>query len=124
MLVLLCIMLLSGCSSDHAAYGNQMQNWVGMSQEALYYSWGEPDNVFSVTPNEKVVTYVKIDDGPVNGNTRPYAGTEVYYPAIEQPDYGFPEGQQSTYYCKTSFTILNNQVVDYTFNGDDCVAED
>lgn len=45
MFVLLCLMLLSACTTDQVSYRQQLQNWVGMSQEALYYSWGEPDSV-------------------------------------------------------------------------------
>lgn len=121
-MLVLIIMLLTSCTST-PNYGQSLQNWVGVSQETLYESWGEPDSVFNVMPNETVVTYVNVDEnGPIGGNSQPYAGTEVYYPAIATPDYGFPENQQNTYYCKTSFTIQNSQVVDYTFNGDDCVS--
>ena len=82
----------------------------------------ESGNLY-VGPNEKVVTYLQIDeDGPVNGNTEPYQGYEVQYGAIETPDYGFPSDNGGSYYCKTSFTIVNGEITDYTFNGDDCVA--
>ncbi len=123
MILLLCIMFLTGCTSS-GNYDQSMQKWMGVSQEALYYSWGEPDNVLNVTPNETVVTYIQTQNQPIGGDTEPYAGSEIYYPAIETPNYGFPDNQQNTYYCKTSFTIVNNVVVNYSFNGDDCVTED
>ncbi len=123
-MLILCVLLLMGCVSDQNAYNTQLQNWVGMSQETLYESWGMPSNEFYVAPNEKVVTYVKIDEnGPINGNTQPYQGYEVQYKAIATPDYGFPTDENQTYYCKTSFTITNGEITNYTFNGDDCVAE-
>ena len=78
MFVLLCLMLLSACTTDQASYRQQLQNWVGMSQEALYYSWGEPDSVIYPAPGTAVVTYTKIYDGPIGGNTEPYAATERY----------------------------------------------
>lgn len=59
MFVLLCLMLLSACTTDQASYRQQLQNWVGMSQEALYYSWGEPDSVIYPAPGTAVVTYTK-----------------------------------------------------------------
>ena len=71
MFVLLCLMLLSACTTDQASYRQQLQNWVGMSQEALYYSWGEPDSVIYPAPGTAVVTYTKIYDGPIGGNTEP-----------------------------------------------------
>lgn len=73
MFVLLCLMLLSACTTDQASYRQQLQNWIGMSQEALYYSWGEPDSVIYPAPGTAVVTYTKIYDGPIGGNTEPYA---------------------------------------------------
>lgn len=93
-----------------------------MSQEALYYSWGEPDSVIYPAPGTAVVTYTKIYDGPIGGNTEPYAD-EVVYSAISNDSYGLPP-QNDTYYCKTSFTIQNSEVIDYSFNGDDCIAEE
>ena len=100
MFVLLCLMLLSACTTDQASYRQQLQNWVGMSQEALYYSWGEPDSVIYPAPADEVV-----------------------YSAISNDSYGLPP-QNDTYYCKTSFTIQNSEVIDYSFNGDDCIAEE
>ena len=72
MILLLCIMFLSGCASG-GNYDQSMQKWVGVSQEALYYSWGEPDNILTVTPNEMVVTYIQTENEAVDGNTEPYA---------------------------------------------------
>lgn len=122
MFLILCIMFLSSCSSSAELYNQRLQNWVGMSQEALYHSWGEPGNEIYPSPNTKVVTYLKIEDGPIADNTEPYAD-EVNYDVINTPSYGLPP-ENDTYYCKTSFTITNNMVVDYSFNGDDCIAEE
>lgn len=115
--------VLAACSTDSANYNRQLQGWIGASQGMLMAEWGTPDNIFYLTPNKYVVTYLKVDNGPIGGKTDPYTG-EVYYPALDTPNYDFPSnGANSLYYCKTSFTIENNQVIDYTFNGDDCVAE-
>lgn len=123
MFLILCIMFLTSCStSSSEIYNQQLQNWVGMSQEALYHSWGEPANEIFTTPNTKIVTYIKIDNGPISGNTEPYAD-QINYEAIETPNFGLPP-ENDTYYCKTSFTIVNSEIVDYSFNGDDCIAED
>jgi len=121
-MLILCVLLLMGCVSDHNAYNTQLQNWVGMSQEMLYESWGTPNKELYLSPNQKVVTYIQIDeDGAIDGDTTPYQGYEVQYNAIATPDYGFPSDNNQTYYCQTSFTITNGEITDYTFNGDDCV---
>ena len=92
--------------------------------ETLQQAWGYPANVFYVTPDEKVVTYIKFGSRAFNGETRPY-NSEVAYSAIETPDFGMPNTPRySNYYCKTSFTIRNGTVVNYGFNGDDCVVVD
>lgn len=119
-LFLLLIFILPACASN-SSYDDNMQQYVGMSELSLQESWGMPNNMFYVTPNEKVVSYLKIDNGPIDGDTTPYSD-EVAYGPISSPDFGNP--QHNTYYCETSFTIINGQVSSYTFNGDDCVSGD
>ena len=121
---LVCLCTLISCTMNRRSYGDTLQPWIGQSEERLQQSWGMPHNVFYVTPDEKVVTFLRISSHPLNGNKKPYAN-EVYYPAIATPDFGFPgQPQYTTYYCKTSFTIRNGIVVNYSFNGDDCIAGD
>lgn len=121
MFVLLCLMLLSACATEQNTYQQQLQNWLGMSQEALYYSWGEPDSVIYPTPETAVVTYIKNYTSPIDGKSEPYAD-EVAYSAITNNNYGL-SSPNNVYYCQTSFTIKNSEIVDYSFNGDDCVIE-
>lgn len=117
------LFLVTACASASQNYNKQLQKWVGTTQQDLLNNWGEPDNVFYLTPRKFVITYVKVEQKPIDGNTKPYAGTEIYYAPIEVPSYGYPSnGSYNTYYCKTSFTITDNIVTDYTFNGDDCIA--
>lgn len=52
-MLVLCVLLLMGCVSDQNSYNANLQNWVGMSQETLYESWGTPTNELYVGPNEK-----------------------------------------------------------------------
>lgn len=116
------LLLLCGCAATSANYNRGLQRWVGQPEVELYQQWGSPDNVFYLTPDEKVVTFMQVDNGPIAGKTNPYTG-EVYYPAITTPNYDYPTNAESQmYYCRTSFTITNGVVTDYSFNGDDCVA--
>lgn len=114
------VLLLAACATK-PTYDQTLQQYIGVSEMTLQEEWGIPNNMLYVTPNEKVVTYLRIDNGPIDGNTEPYAG-EVAYGPIATPDFGAP--QHNTYYCQTSFTIRNGQVVNYSFNGDDCVSGD
>ena len=115
--------LPGACTTDNMTYGDTLQPWIGQSEERLQQSWGLPRSEFYVTPDTKVVTYLEFSSRPIDGNTKPYAGYEVHYPAIATPDFGFPnQPQYSDYYCKTNFTITNGIVSNYSFNGDDCVV--
>lgn len=124
--ILFFFMTLAACATT-GDYQQELQQWIGASQSELYQTWGEPDSQFSITEETQIVTYIHIDNKAIGGNTTPYAGIEVAYQAIETPDYGDDlsnnDENSNFYYCKTSFTITNGQVVDFTFNGDDCVEK-
>ena len=116
------ILLAAGCMINQD-YGATLQPWIGQSEASLEQSWGIPHNVFYVTPNEKVVTYVEFSTHAKGGISDPYSD-EFYYAADSTPDFDYPSAPMpSDYYCKTSFTISNGIVTNYSFNGDDCVTE-
>ena len=123
---LMALCILSGCSHLNGAitYQENLQQWVGMPEPSLYDSWGTPNAVWNVDSQTKVVTYVSQENAPINGNTDPYNGVGVDENGISQESFGenLWDDQNNNYYCKTSFTITNGEVVDFNFNGDDCVA--
>lgn len=112
------LLFLTACVSSQP-YGDTLQGWVGQSEGALEQAWGQPNNVFYLTPDEKVVTFLQVDASAIGDDNTPYSN-EFAYDSYSNPTFGDP--QYTAEYCKTSFTILNGQVVDYTFNGDDCVV--
>lgn len=122
MRILLLTLLVSACAAPAPSYDDQLRAWVGFSAESLYDAWGVPNNQFYIDGNTTEVTYVKLDNGPVGGNTQPYA-SQMYYPAMATPSFPGPNPDQlNTYYCKISFVIQNNVVTSYSYNGDDCVG--
>ncbi len=120
--VVIILFMLSGCFSKTGNYASSLQNWVGQPEYVLYQSWGQPENTFYLSGAEKEVTYINASQKAIDGDKEPYSGYEVYYPAISTPDFGFPDTTENYYYCKTSFTIQNGIITDYSFNGDDCVS--
>ena len=115
-------LVLAACAGRKMTYAETLEPWLGQSEERLQQSWGYPYKTFYLTPSRKIITYLKFSTRPIDGDTEPYS-YEVWYPAISIPDFGFPnQPQSSDYYCKTSFTIQNGIVIDYSFNGDDCVV--
>lgn len=126
-LIVLVILGTAACSgiNNSAGYSAELQSWIGRSEYQLYNSWGQPANVFYVTPYEKVVTYITTS---ASGSNTPY-NQQLYYQGMGDDnswwdDLFGPPGtgrQPKIYYCKTSFTIQNAIIVNFNFNGDDCV---
>lgn len=120
-LMFLCL-FLSACSSSYSNYDSTLEPWLGQPQQSLEQAWGEPYNVQNITPETELWTYMKTSSAPLSGEDNPYP-QEVAYSQIDMPDFGFPsQPQYDVNYCKTLFTITNNVVVNYSFNGDNCVV--
>lgn len=118
MLILLCTLILTACSTT-ANYDEQLQNWVGVSEEHLIDNWGMPDSSFMVDADTKVITYVEYSQ---EGDADAYSD-EVYYNAISGPDFVGPDADDNgVEYCKISFVITDNVVTNYNYNGDYCIG--
>ncbi len=124
---IIIVLLLAACSGNgRGSYANELQSWVGRSEYQLYRSWGQPANVFYVAPNQKVVTYVT---SSTQEDNNPYSH-QLYYGGMGEDNswwdklFGPPGAgeQPKIYYCKTSFVIQNSVIVNFNFNGDDCVT--
>ena len=119
--LLVMMIMVSSCQKAPQNYGFTLQPWLGQSQQRLQQAWGIPYNIFYITPNKKVWTYLEVSSHALSND--PYSN-EVYYPAISMPDFGYPtQPQYDVHYCKTLFTITEGVVTDYSFNGDDCVVK-
>ena len=119
MLVLLCAFILTACSST-PGYNEQLESWVGVSEEHLVDNWGMPDSTFTLDADTRVLTYVEYDG---EGDREVYS-EQIYYPAISGQNFPgpIPDGENIEY-CKISFTVDNSVVTGYNFNGDDCAGK-
>lgn len=119
------LLAVGACAHENGAisYQEYLQEWVGMPEPSVYDSWGTPASVWNVDEETKVITYISTENRPINGNTDPYNGVGVDENGIPQENFGEQlwDEQNTNYYCKTSFTITNGEVVNFNFNGDDCV---
>lgn len=119
MLVLLCAFILTACSST-PGYNEQLESWVGVSEEHLVDNWGMPDSTFTLDADTRVLTYVEYDE---EGDREVYS-EQIYYPAISGQNFPGPNpDRENIEYCKISFTIDNSIVTNYNFNGDDCAGK-
>ena len=119
MLVLLCAFILTACSST-PGYNEQLESWVGVSEEHLVDNWGMPDSTFTLDADTRVLTYVEYDG---EGDREVYS-EQIYNPAISGQNLPppYPDGENIEY-CKISFTVDNSVVTGYNFNGDDCAGK-
>ena len=121
------VLMMTGCQLYGAEdnYSAQLQKWVGQPENALYQSWGLPDKIVPVTSAEKLAVYVTTTS---QGVENPYS-EQLYYQGMGDDDwwndlYGPPVfNQPQIYYCKTSFVIKEGIVVNFNFNGDNCVYD-
>ncbi len=119
--LLLVLVIVSGCSwfkMSKNTYSTKLGDWIGKNAQLLYDKWGFPQHTTPVDANTYILTYFASEDEPIDGNLEPYAD-DLSYDAMSVPNYGLPIAEP-LYYCKTSFVVRNNIIVDYNFNGDDC----
>ncbi len=115
-------LLLCACAATSDNYGRKLQNYVGAPESVLISDWGIPDNVQTIVPGEQLYTYVQVDNGAIGGNRDPYAGQVAYGEFGMNPDLPANPNPSNDFYCQTTFTLQNGIVVDFGFNGDDCVT--
>lgn len=121
MCLLAGLLMTVGCENvgfSHSKYQQKLGEMIGKSASSLYASWGEPQNIVPVADNTYLAVYFAQEDRPIDNDFRPYE-SELSYDAMAVPNYGLPT-PPPLFYCKTTFVIRNNIVVDANFNGDDC----
>ncbi len=115
------LLIISGCQNigySRSAYNQKLSQWLGKSASELYADWGSPDQIFPIDASTVQVSYYSSESQPIDNDFQPYE-SEIAYSAMAQSNFGLPT-EPPLFYCKTSFTISNGIITDYTFNGDDC----
>lgn len=119
-IVFLMLVILTACQNrPKESYNQELAAWLGQTQWALFRKWGQPDEQFAIDMDTYVVTYNRFGKKPIEYNREPYKNM-MKYKALAGPEYGYSQYPQ-IWYCKTTFTLRNDIVVDYSFNGDDCI---
>ena len=115
-------LLICGCTTttENDSYNQKLAIWLGKPQEMLYKYWGEPDEQFIIDADTYEVEYSKVYKYPSFNREEVYA-RELSDEIMDiGPEYGQSQ-EAAIYYCKTNFTIQDGVVVDYGFNGDNCI---
>ncbi len=116
---LLCL-TLSACATTEK-YEAVLRSWVGHNEDELISSWGPPTGVYE-SGNNKYLTYQNSNSGYVPGVAPTYQttliGNTLYTNAI-----GGSPGYSYTNHCKTTFTVTNNVIQSWRWEGNSCKSE-
>ena len=108
------VIAAAGCAAP--GYEGQLQSWVGKSNAELVGAWGEPGDVVVDRQGRTVFVYATVRT-ETSGGTR----MSTTDPITGQPITVSKPSRVETFWCKTSFTLGENEtVVDYAHEGNDC----
>jgi len=111
---LAAVVLASACAAP--GYEGKLQSWLGRSNAELVNAWGEPGDVLVDKDGRTVFVYAT-----VRTETRGGASVGTRDPLTGQPVTLSKPKRVDTYWCKTSFTLGEDEhVVDYAYDGNDC----
>jgi hypothetical protein len=109
---LIAAMAIGACTAP--GYKGQLQSWVGKSNSELVNTWGEPAEVVNDAEGRPVFVYATV-------RTETKGGTSMGDPITGQPIKLSKAKTVKTFWCKTTFTIGEDErVEDFTYEGNDC----
>jgi hypothetical protein len=104
----------TGCAAP--GYEGQLQSWVGRTNAELVNAWGEPGDVIVDEAGRTVFVYATVRT-ETSGGTR----MSTTDPITGQPISVSKPSRVQTFWCKTSFTLGEDEtVVAYDYDGNDC----
>lgn len=113
----LVISTLVGCATT-ANFEKMLSTWVGASEDSLISRWGPPSRVYQSGSN-KYLTFDRSSSGYVPGTSPTYQTTVIGNTAYTQ-SYGGSAGYAYTQSCSVTFTVVNNQVATWRWEGNAC----
>lgn len=117
------VILLAGCTSyTKEAYKRKLNTWMGSEPIDLVRSWGPPKQTYEVGGHQFLV-YIKDYDFTIPASQPTYQtsfiGDKAYTTAI-----GGHDEITFNHHCETTFEVSENKIINWSFKGDDCVAEE
>lgn len=114
LLATLAIALASACAAP--GYRGKLQSWVGKSNAELVDAFGEPGDVVVDKEGRSVFVYATVRTETKGGKSM-----TTRDPLTGQPITMSKPKQVETYWCKTSFTLgEDDRVVSFAYEGNDC----
>lgn len=120
LMIFLAVTALSSCASS-AGYKEVVESWVGSTETALVQSWGPPDQVYSAPDGSRILTYYSQRNIMLPGSAPTYQTTVIGNTAYTTSSGGRAPSNLAMS-CETSFTVRNNKITYWRFQGNDCRA--
>lgn len=95
--ILSLVLLIAGCATEEK-YQAVLNTWMGSTKSNLVNTWGVPSSSYKVDEHEELIAYNRSVSG-------------------------FNQYGSYNYYCTTTFTIRDDEVVNWKYSGNSCVAE-
>jgi len=116
---MLFILFVSGCATTEG-YRKVVASWVGSTEIELIRSWGAPQHSYK-SGSIKFIVYNSSRSVDIPGTTPTYKTTLIGNTAYTNTTGGTPD-QNFQYSCETTFEIMDEKIVSWSFKGNDCTA--
>jgi hypothetical protein len=112
--------VLCGCASQ-AGFEATLNSWIGSTEEQLVSQFGPPANVYTAPSGERILTYRSGRSVYVPGVAPSYHATTIGNTTYVNPVGGSP-GFAANMHCTWSFSLRDNRVYTWRWEGNDCRA--
>ena len=120
-ITLIAFLALAGCATSEN-YEKVLETWIGSKESELVSQWGVPDGFYE-SENIRYLTYNTSSSGYVPG-TPATVRTTIIGNTAYTTQYGGSSGYAYSLNCKTTFSIRNGTIFLWSFEGNDCIADD
>lgn len=113
------LLLLTACNTSEQ-YHQMCSSWIGAPETALIRGWGTPIRTYTIDD----IKYLTFGDSRIVSlpGTSPSYHTTFFGNTASTTAYGGSSPSIMQLSCETTFTIQYNVVVDYRFEGNNCIA--
>lgn len=118
--VFILVFALAGCATE-AGYQRVLNSWMGSSDVSLIQAWGPPQQSYE-TSGHTFLVYTTNGNAYFPGTQPTYQTTFVGNTAYTN-SYGGSPGFNVSYSCSTTFEVVQGQIVNWRYKGNNCVAE-
>lgn len=95
-LYIFLFVLLSGCATSEG-YNRILNTWLDSDKQNLIETWGVPTNTYRLNDHIEYLSYLRTSISSVDGN--------IY-----------------NWKCETTFTVEDNKITSWKYNGNNCEA--